>query len=702
MKTSLVSRSLAVAGSSVALLLAAQAVADDEQVVQLSPVQVTANRGDERSLVDVPQMVTVVDAASVARQTQQILTDLLRGQAGVFLQSSGPGQGVVIARGLKGSEVLHLVDGMRLNMSFMRNSPSQYIALIDPYNVERIELLRGTGSTLYGSDALGGVLQVFTPEYRFDANELQVSGKARALYSSADLAKVARAEAAIGQSGFSLSGGYTTMDFGERDIGSGGRQPFSAYRMRGGDAKLLWEPAAGHELMVSMQYMESPKLPRHFEIVGGPGGEGSGLPVYFEPNDRRFAHARYRITTPLGFADQIEVHMAQQIINDDRVRVVNENTQEKEQNRSTLNGFTVQARSRRNALDWTYGLDIYDDGVDSAKSRTNTDSGELSSRTPTFPDGATTLDTGVYVKADWQAATRWLLQGGLRYDRIRTELSPTPLSAAATIENSDVTAHLGSMLTLSDELRWVTNLARGFRAPNIFDLGTIGPRPNSSPQIINAPNPGLGKETIVSVDSGFKWSRPGLYGEVSLFRAWHDNRIESREPTGRTIAQGDFGCEESQGCAEVASANLAEARFWGVESMLRANVAPMLEAYATLNYTYGEERRNDEVRPANRIPPLNGQAGLAWTPGTLRIEPYLRFASGQDRLDDDDQDDLRIDPLNGTAGYLTVNLRVGWTPLTALRLQIDGINMLDKAYREHGSGIDGQGAGIVFGAQYAF
>src|SRR5690606_17097652 len=81
-----------------------------ETATELAPVQVTASRS-EQALTEVPQAVSVVDSAGIARQSPQILGDLLRGQPGVFLQSSGPGQGIAIVRGLKGSEVLHLVDG---------------------------------------------------------------------------------------------------------------------------------------------------------------------------------------------------------------------------------------------------------------------------------------------------------------------------------------------------------------------------------------------------------------------------------------------------------------------------------------------------------------------------------------------------------------------------------------------------------------
>ena len=134
------------AGAAVVLLCGASARAADD-VVQLEEQQVTASRS-EAAAGEVAQAVTVVTRAQIERESPQTWTDLLRGQAGAFTQASGPGQGIVIVRGLKGSEVLHLVDGMRLNNAFFRDAPNQYLSLVDAYAVERIEvqheLVRGS------------------------------------------------------------------------------------------------------------------------------------------------------------------------------------------------------------------------------------------------------------------------------------------------------------------------------------------------------------------------------------------------------------------------------------------------------------------------------------------------------------------------------------------------------------------------------
>src|SRR6056297_402503 len=105
------------------------------------------------------QALTTIDRETLDNQLATSTVDLFRGQAGVFVQQTTPGQGIPIVRGLKGSEVLHLMDGFRINNALFRNAPNQYLALIDSNSIAFVDLVRGAPGTLFGSDAMGGVIQ---------------------------------------------------------------------------------------------------------------------------------------------------------------------------------------------------------------------------------------------------------------------------------------------------------------------------------------------------------------------------------------------------------------------------------------------------------------------------------------------------------------------------------------------------------------
>ena len=130
----------------------------------LDEVLVTATRRTA-STVDISSALTLVNSEAV--REQKLLTDALADNVGVFLQQTTPGQGAAIIRGLRGSSILHLVDGMRLNNAIFRSAPTQYFALVPTSAVERVEVIRGTPASLYGSDAVGGVVQVVTRSSAF-------------------------------------------------------------------------------------------------------------------------------------------------------------------------------------------------------------------------------------------------------------------------------------------------------------------------------------------------------------------------------------------------------------------------------------------------------------------------------------------------------------------------------------------------------
>ena len=680
----------------------------------LDPLQVTAGRQPE-SQYQVPQSVTVLTGADVAEISPQVIAEALAYQPGAFFQQSGPGQGIVIVRGLKGSEVLHLVDGMRLNNAFFRNSPSQYIALVDPQNVGQLELLRGPNATIYGSDAMGGVMHLVTPEEHFDGDGIDWRGRLRTRYDSADLERSGRAQLAAGTRALSVAGGFSFSEFGQRRLAEPGQSPDGSggvfledrvndtdYLSRAWDFKTLWTPDGGHELMLAVQSFDVPALQRYFQTVPGYGGGAPSRAIAEFRNDRRFYHLRYRQALPIGFLEQVEIHAARQVMNDDRLDRRQDNSRDEFTfNRSTLDGLTAQAETSFTAHRLRYGLEYYTDAVDSSAYRESPPgSGTVTYPNGTtffspFPDGSRADDLGAWMFDEWHGIENWLLEAGLRYTRHETDIARGDRAFGAKLTHDDFTASLGARYALTPALAWTANVGRGFRAPNLFDLALVGQRANNRVVIANL---ALEPESVTTYDTGLKLRTGGWVGEFSVFYSDYRDRIVTVNPA---FAEGtpecpDDGDATTDGCAQ--NQNVAQSRYYGFESGLRFE-AGALALRATLNYTWGDQEQDGVSTPANRVPPLNGMVALEYEmPVGVTIEPWLFFADRQDRLDPNDRSDSRIDP-DGTAGYAIANLRLAWPVTPALRLQFDARNLLDQPYREHGSGIDGAGFGAALTAE---
>lgn len=700
-----------------ALALAACAATAAEPVA-LDDIQVTGSREESRAF-DQPQPLTLLDGEEVQRRSPQVLAQALAYEPGAFFQSSGPGQGIVIVRGLKGSEVLHLVDGMRLNNAFFRNAPSQYIALVDAQNVARLELLRGPYATVYGSDAMGGVVQLLTPEHRFDGAALDWSAGAQARYASADVNRAGRAHAAVGNQAFSLAAGYSFSEYGRRKLAEPGQSPDGAggftlaervadteYLSRAWDAKALWAPAAGHELMLSVQHFEIPELQRYFQTVPGFSGGAPARAIAQFMNERTFWHARWRFDGALGLLEDPELHLARQVMYDDRLDRTQTNSRDQfDASRSTLDGLTAQAHTTLGAHRLSYGLEVYLEELNSSSARESPPgSGNFSAPNGTsyfspFPDGSEAQDYGVYVLDRWTPAPDWLLEGGLRYTARRTVVARGDRAFGATLDNDDLSGNLGLRYALTPQLAWTANLGRGFRAPNLFDLALVGQRANNRVVVANRD---LQPESVVTLDTGLKFDGAALDGELSVYAADYRDRIATVNPA---FSEGAAECPDdgdaaTTGCAQ--NRNIAKSRYHGLEAGARWSLAPQLALRGVLNWTWGDQDDGTTKTPANRVPPLNGRVAAEYAlDRALDLEAFVFFADDQGRLDPNDLSDSRIDP-RGTPGYAVWNVRAVWQPHAAIELQLDGSNLLDKAYREHGSGIDGPGRGIGVSARVAF
>jgi TonB-dependent heme/hemoglobin receptor len=673
-------------------VLAQDVVDDDREARRLDQVQVTATRREE-TVLEIPVGVTVVDREQIERMAPQTVADLLHGEPGTYVQQTTPGQGVVIVRGLKGSEVLHLVDGFRLNNAFFRNAPNQYIALVDPLNLERIEVVRGPMSTLYGSDAMGGVVQFLTPDPRFAGSDWQSEGVVRARYGSADSSSHSRVALQGGREGLGIAAGVSYQDVGELRVGGGDELPFTAYSQRGGDFKLLLAPVdSGHELTVSWQYSKQPNTQRYDALVPGFGQtQPENAEFAFRPQSRRLGHLRYRYTEPVRWADAIELHLGEQVVVDDRVsRETGTPNREFEENSSTLRGFTGQfAKAAGDAHYLTWGWEYYQDTVDSVRERENIDTGAISARPSRYPDGSTMDSLAVYLADDWYLTERLDVNLGLRYSRFDIELPATANGIGVSLAPDDLSGHVGFAYKLGDSLRLVGNAGRGFRAPNIFDLGTFGDRPSNR---FNIPNPDLEPESVNTVDFGLKYLDAAWQWEAMVFRSNYRDKITS-------VLTGEF---TDTGRAIVQSQNATRLVLWGVESGLRYAPNEDWNLYATATYTRGDEEFEGDEYPADRIPPLFGKLGARWNfAERWDAEAYLLYATRQDRLSPRDAVDARINP-DGSAGWITGNARLGWRASDALTVQLQLENIADKRYREHGSGLDQPGRNASLALDWRF
>ncbi len=614
--------------------------------------------------------------------------EALRGLPGIAFQQTTPGQSIVILRGLKGSEVLHRVDGFRLNNTLFRNAPNQYVALVDALMLSSIEVQRGPAGALHGGDAMGGVVDMLSavPASRGDSPG---HGRIRSGFNSADGSLHSRAEWQHVAGPFAILAGASELSTGQRRAGGGERLPFTNYRSRAGNAKLIWNPDAAHRLNLQFQHLRQPDTPRHDELVPGFGQpQPSSSEFRFSPQQRDFAQLQWRWRARHPAFDQLDMQIGQQRIDDDRIsRDFDNPLQQRECNRSTLNGLSLDLSKFSGAHTWAYGFDLYSDTVRSRRIARDLGSGVESDRQSRFPDRASARNQSLFLAHDWQLGERWAIASGLRYtaNRVRIPIAQVP---ATTLRPADRSGHLSLRHELGDATQLHVGYGRGFRSPNVFDLGVFGERPGNR---FSLPNPDLRSELIDSLEIGLRQRTQRWDLDLVAFLSRYSDKIVAVETGALTDA----------GRIVVQNRNLSSLDLHGIELGLGWHPDTRFELNLGATYTYGEQRLARVVSPADRIAPLGGRLAARWSPGAGQWT-FLRFdyAASQQRLSPRDASDPRIDP-GGTPGWTTFSL--GWQiDFDAIRLSVELSNIGNRRYREHGSGVDAQGRSLGISFDWIF
>jgi outer membrane cobalamin receptor len=187
-------------------------IAGQDTIPSLKEVIVTTSRNSVTARL-LPYSFAIRDSQQMAKLNGRSVPELLDGTPGVFLQKTNHGGGSPFVRGFTGNQNLILIDGIRLNNAIFRYGPNQYLTLVDPQSVQKIEVIKGTGSVQYGSDALGGVINIITHMPHF-SNQPKWAGKTYVQLTDGGMEKTFRpqVEYSSPKFAFSLSGSYA--DFG--------------------------------------------------------------------------------------------------------------------------------------------------------------------------------------------------------------------------------------------------------------------------------------------------------------------------------------------------------------------------------------------------------------------------------------------------------------------------------------------------------
>ena len=214
-----------------------------------------------------PFSLTVLDSKKLKSVDHRSTPESLMGSGGLFIQKTNHGGGSTFIRGLTGNQILLLVDGIRLNNSTYRYGPNQYLNSIDLFNVSKIEVAKGVGSVEYGSDALGGVINMVTIGKNFtDLKKVNASNISK--FISSNMEQTNRSDLSFTCKSLTIDGGISFKKFGDL-LGGGniGKQVPSGYTEFDYDVKVKIKTSINSMVTLFSQESKQYNIPFYHKIV---------------------------------------------------------------------------------------------------------------------------------------------------------------------------------------------------------------------------------------------------------------------------------------------------------------------------------------------------------------------------------------------------------------------------------------------------
>ncbi|MCB2376119.1 TonB-dependent receptor [Hymenobacter sp. BT635] len=711
---------------------------DTLRVIGLSEVVVSANRVQERK-ADIPQQIDVLRAAQIRLQNPMNTADALTNTGQVFVQKSQFGGGSPVIRGFEANKILLVVDGVRMNNAIYRAGHLQNILSTDANSVDRIEVLSGAGSVLYGTDALGGVISILTKnpllaDSTTAGSQPRVRTSNLLRYGTAAREKTAHTDISLGWAKFGSLTSITASDFDDLRKGRRGYKSFpgfgenlryverqdgkdvvvendnvniqrqSGYRQLSVLQKFLYKPSAAQQHTVNVQYSTTSNVPRYDRLQTYRNGSLRYAEWNYGPEKRFFASYQFQYSRPTLLFDMVRFTPAVQKVNESRlVRDFGKDLRDENLEEVRIGSLNLDLFKQIGRHELRYGAEATHNKVESVGRRVNIVNGATTGIATRYPNGSTYATTGVYASHNWEITPQLILSDGLRFSTVKLKANFNPEFFKSSLLNSDqksssLNGNVGLVWMMPAGFRVSGLLSTGFRNPNLDDVGKTFEQNNGT---LIIPNTSLKPEQIFYREAELSNTIEGkLHVAVTGFYSTLTDAIVVRPfaaPDGSTTA-----VYNGTTFTTVANTNTGKARVYGFSGRFNAALARHFTTQATVTYTKGRDLSTDV--PLDHIPPLHGRGAVTYQNRKLTAEASVLFngRKGVAEYSPSGEDNLIQNTPVGALGWQTFNLRTTYQVTKGWSVQSGLENILDQSYRPFASGINAAGRNFYLTVRFEY
>lgn len=635
----------------------------------LSPVRITTGevvttaRGHATSITEIPGSIEVLSNDEIAERNLVSIPEALSRKTGIAVSSDMPWSSQPVVRGLTHDHVVMLVDGARISTN--TTLPAQYGTIMSQ-DVERIEVLKGPFSVLYGTGSTGGVVNVITRRMDFTPGR-RYTASVQPSYESAAGGFSTYERVGVSDSKFYISASQGNRVYSDYRAANGERMTNSQFQDRQTQLSLGLKVSDGH--IIEGRYQNFSALD-----VGIPGG--AAFPVTatarYPETTRRLIDGSWTWRPQRGIVEETKLSVYYQPI-ERRAKVEpNAKVDLFPEADHIVNGARWQAILRPGSHTLVTGIEGWQKRMESTRSQ-YVGGNLVKVDTPT-PE-STQRPIGVFAEDSFPVGANTEITVGARVDHIHTENDIsylTTLPASDTVlwdeyDDNDVSWSVtaGGIQHLTDMIDLHLAVARSFRSPTIEERYLYA----SLGDVLTIGNPKLDSEYGTFVEGG----ATATIGSVRLEGSAYFNDITDmvvREP-------GNPGEEFNGQAVTYHYDNAGQARLWGIDA--RADWAPTARMLISgdVSYVRGRDVEQDTDLPS--IPPARGHMSLRWEPyGGLWVEPLVTLVAKQ----------IDVAPGEETSDAyglfdITVGSSLFKTGTVAHTLSVGVRNVADKQYRDH-------------------
>ena len=710
----------------------------------LDEVVISASKFSQK-FREVPKKVTQINRSMIEFTNPMTSADLLERGGYVYIQKSQLGGGSPMIRGLSTNRLVLSVDGVRLNNAIFRSGNIHNVISISPMNIENTEVIMGSASVLYGSDAIGGVMNFYTKKAKLsnDSNpNIQININSR--YSSASNEKMYHIDFNYGLEKIAFLSSFSKSDFDDLTMGIHGpsdylRPNYVTQNSAGDDVlvtnskprvqrntgysqtnfmqKVLYEPNENLSIDIGIHFSKTGNIPRYDRLIRTDENEGLYYSEwYYGPQEWLLINSQLTyIPKETKFYDELKFGSSFQKFSESRnSRRFSDSflkSREEELDIFSFNLDFFKKISENSNI--TYGLEMIENKVGSfAKSINISDLSETPISTR-YPDNSSLKSLGLYINYKTKIIEDVFFQSGVRYSltELKSDLSQNNIYydfmyENTTLENGAFVGGIGLSWVRNIYNNWKFNINTAFRSPNIDDLAKVF---DSEPGSVVVPNPDLKPERSFGLEfGGYFRTKNNIELDFSSYVSYlYNSFIRDDFALSNGVSEIIYDGELSQ---IQALQNSSKSFIYGIEFGINMFLNKNFRMKSQHNLIAGYEL--DDLpfgMPVRHIPPNYGNFHLIYNNGDFTIDTYLNYNSkiSFNNLAESERAKPYMYALdeNGnpySPSWMTFNVRSKYSISKMLNFNFTVENITNKLYRPYSSGISAPGLNFIFSLSYAY